>query len=231
MGNGSVRLANQVAPNSKNAIEEKDITTYESIVDKIGNRLTETWRNVPHEHIPQPSPEQQIIHQEIVEEHPSPVQEPVVFEEPVKPAPIEPSFIKTGAFVQNLIGGKTNIFSQVQVKAKEAALRAVEDKSEFMRREEQRKRFLEEEKLHTMKKIVEYQREVDEFPQTQQNLLEAIEKAKTNNTLVTDMLAGIMEDKTYLNTVRDEKDRIEQEMEEAAAEEGEAEMEEEVEME
>ena len=100
-----------------------------------------------------------------------------------------------------------------------------------MRREEQRKRFLEEEKLHTMKKIVEYQREVDEFPQTQQNLLEAIEKAKTNNTLVTDMLAGIMEDKTYLNTVRDEKDRIEQEMEEAAAEEGEAEMEEEVEIE
>ena len=133
--------------------------------------------------------------------------------------------------MQNLIGGKTNIFSQVQVKAKEAALRAVEDKSEFMRREEQRKRFLEEEKLHTMKKIVEYQREVDEFPQTQQNLLEAIEKAKTNNTLVTDMLAGIMEDKTYLNTVRDEKDRIEQEMEEAAAEEGEAEMEEENEME
>ena len=73
MGNGSVRLANQVAPNSKNAIEEKDITTYESIVDKIGNRLTESWRNVPPEHIPQPSPEQQIIHQEIVEEHPDPV--------------------------------------------------------------------------------------------------------------------------------------------------------------
>ena len=95
-----------------------------------------------------------------------------------------------------------------------------------MRREESRKTFLESEKLHTMKKIVEYQHEVDSFPQTQQTLLDKIEKGKTNNSLVTDMLAGILADHNQLKQVRDERARLEEEALEAMAEEGEQEGEE-----
>ena len=58
-----------------------------------------------------------------------------------------------------------------------------------MRREEQRKRFLEEEKLHTMKKIVEYQREVDELKKEKFRPIEqmTLEPYERDHAVVTGM--------------------------------------------
>lgn len=57
MGNGYNKLASQVIPNSKTNIEEKDINAYDTIVTQISKRLAEQWRLIPHESMPEESPE------------------------------------------------------------------------------------------------------------------------------------------------------------------------------
>ena len=52
----------------------------------------------------------------------------------------------------------------MKAQAKEAALAITKDKNVFVNTEEQRKRFLEEQKLLAMKKILEYENAIENFP-------------------------------------------------------------------
>lgn len=113
--------------------------------------------------------------------------------------------MSTNMFLTNILG--RDVFANVQAKAKEAALAITKDKSDFVKREEQRKRFLEEDKLTSMKKIVEYEGEIDKFDSNQSKLLSDIETTKTANALLQDTLAMVLLDKKQLALMRERAER------------------------
>jgi len=104
-------------------------------------------------------------------------------------------------FLTNMLGG-TNIFETVQAKAKQAGLAITKDKSDFVNREESRKRFLEEDKLASMKKIMEYEGAIDKFPSVQHELVGEIESHKTANALMQETLTGLIHDKKQLTEMK-----------------------------
>ena len=66
------------------------------------------------------------------------------------------------AFLQNQLG--MDIVKQVQEKALNT-MSILDDKEKFVSRERMRLKFLEEEKLVTMKNIVQYKEKIDQFPE------------------------------------------------------------------
>lgn len=115
-----MKIATQINPASKVAIEESDIQNYADEIDKISRSLTEVWRLLPCEMIPENSPAQ-----------PSHLSSPDKSAGKSSPFP-SPSPNKD--FLKNLTG--SNIFAKVQEKAKEAALAIQKDKHEFVVREQ-----------------------------------------------------------------------------------------------
>lgn len=103
-------------------------------------------------------------------------------------------------FLDNLLG--SNLVKDVKAKAKEAALSITKDKNEFLNSEEQRKSFLMEQKLLSMKKIMSYESAIENFPDVQAELLTEINAAKVANSLLQETLAGLIHDKRELNEVK-----------------------------
>ena len=66
------------------------------------------------------------------------------------------------AFLQNQLG--LDIVQQVQEKALNT-MSILDDKDKFVQRERMRLQFLEDEKLQTMKNIVQYKEKIDKFPE------------------------------------------------------------------
>ena len=104
------------------------------------------------------------------------------------------SFLKSGL-------GR-DIFSIVEEKAQSATMQILKDKQGFVERESQRKSFLEQDKLVSMKKIVEYEGLVEAFPQKQDKLVTEIEMHKTAASLLQDTLNGLYKDKLYMSELR-----------------------------
>lgn len=82
---------------------------------------------------------------------------------------------------------------------------------------------MEQDKLISMKKVMEYQQAVDNFPAEQAALKKKIEDTKTANALIAATLRGIVADKKYINELREKNEeqmRMEAQDEEEEEEEG-----------
>ena len=62
---------------------------------------------------------------------------------------------------------------------------------------------MEEDKLTSMKKVMEYQDAIDNFPESQMKLKQDIESTQTANALLSATLRGIIADKKYIDELKE----------------------------
>lgn len=69
----------------------------------------------------------------------------------------------------------------IEESAKQTLLTIQKDKNNFVSREEQRLRFLEDDKLASMKAVMAYEKQVREFPELSADLMGEIQASKNAN--------------------------------------------------
>lgn len=110
-GQGTAKLSVQVDPASKVAIDEKDITNYAEVLEKISARLNETFKTIPPENLPERT-------HEMTWQALSPEKSATPFKaDTLSPSPGKANKSPV-SFLSGLIGG--DMLKQVEEKVKEA---------------------------------------------------------------------------------------------------------------
>lgn len=148
LSQGGKKLSTQVAVNSKVNIDEKDITSYAQILEKIQKSLDSTFAQIPPENLPMPSP----VQDNKVQSPDKPVT-PFKQDSPAPKQNKENAGVPSMSLLQGFIKQQQQ---QVTAKAQGATASIINEKQAFARREEERRRFLEEEKLTSMRQIMSY---------------------------------------------------------------------------
>ena len=84
------------------------------------------------------------------------------------------------------------------------------DKEDFVSREKKRRNALLEDKLQSMKKIVEYERELNNFEAGHQKLNSEIRMGKASNQLIQACITGLFNDQQYMQQLQDEATQVEE---------------------
>ena len=190
---GAKKLSTQVAPASKVQISETDILDYCGLLEKIQERLDDVYRCVPEEHLPQPSPE-------VLQRFLTPAGKSTTPFSSAKAFSASPAKSPAmSSFLSNMLGGQ-DLFHEVQDKAR-TVLRLTKDKEEFVYREEQRLHSLEQDKLTSMKRIMEYERELAGFPDGHKRLHGDICRSQAAYSLIQGCLNGLFLDKNFMREV------------------------------
>ena len=158
-----------MSKDSKAPIEEKDINNYAQVMEKINKRIGDTFRTLPENLVrPVPGDSQLLV---------TPDKSATPFS---RGGLISASGLISGAgtsgrkigstaspgaggldFLKGILGGQ-DLTKFVEEEAK-TQVAAIDNKRQFVEREEQRLRFLEEDKLISMKNIMAYEKEDNEF--------------------------------------------------------------------
>lgn len=91
----------------------------------------------------------------------------------------------------------------VETAAKQAALKIQQDKKEFVAREQNRVNALLQDKLTSMKKIMQYNEELKNFAEGHRRLNDDISMNKAANSLIQACMNGLYNDKQYMAEIRE----------------------------
>lgn len=171
-------LTKQVNPQFKGVIEEKDINNYQEMLDKIHTKLLDSLHFLPEQ--------DRTVRQQPASAAPYSVGGYAASEPTAKsmsaagiftpsgakisasPFATSAGSLKQGFQMPNMAlmqqFGLQDVVSQVTKQANDT-VSILGDREDFIMRERQRKEFMEQDKLTSMKKVMEYQQAVDDFPQ------------------------------------------------------------------